>query len=77
MLYSFAIVWGLVIWGFIIAEVGLHTLPPTSFGRLIEAARWVGWVGDLIVVQWWLDRTRGRRIELPSSVHSLKQPIGS
>lgn len=77
MLYSFAVVWGLVIWGFIIAEVGLHTLPVTDFGRLIEAARWVGWVADLIVVQWWLDRTRGRDIELPSRAVSQKQPAGT
>lgn len=66
MLYSFAIVWGQVIWGFVIGmPFALGWIPYTGdFDHIVEAARWVGWVGNLVVVQWWLDRTRGRDLGL-------------
>lgn len=66
MLYSFAIVWGQVIWGFAIGmPFALGWIPFTGdFDHIVEAARWVGWVGNLVLVQWWLDRTRGRDLGL-------------
>jgi uncharacterized membrane protein YozB (DUF420 family) len=68
MLYSFAIVWGVVLEGFAIGQIGLHVLPQADFGRLIESVRWVPWVADLVVVQWWLNHTAGRPLDLPQSV---------
>lgn len=67
MLYSFAIMWGLVVWGFVIG-MGWFWLSPWTVDPtyVIEASRWVGWVGNLIAVQWWLERTRTRKVEGPA-----------
>ncbi|HEX4812616.1 MAG TPA: DUF2306 domain-containing protein [Nonomuraea sp.] len=65
MLYSFAIVMNNV-WGIVIVNVGLVNQVQILY--LIEAARWVGWVGNLMLVQWWLYHTADRPIELPVRV---------
>ncbi|WP_217364447.1 DUF2306 domain-containing protein [Streptomyces spongiicola] len=60
MLYSFAIVWGQTVWGFVIG-MALFSLPvAVDVTYVSEAARWVGWVGNLLLVHWWIERT-GRR----------------
>jgi hypothetical protein len=73
MLYSFAIMWGAVIWGFCIGT-GWFLLSPWATtvdpSYVIEAARWIGWVTNLIVMQWWLDRTRKRSVEGPARATS-------
>lgn len=65
MLYSFALVmnnvWG-VLWAQLTMRAGI------DLNQILEGARWIGWVGDLILVQWWLYRTSGRPLDLPSSV---------
>ncbi|MBC6450900.1 DUF2306 domain-containing protein [Actinokineospora xionganensis] len=64
MLYSIAIMWGQVIWGFMIGmPFVLGWIPgQINFALVIEAARWVGWTGNIVLLGWWLNRTRGRRI---------------
>jgi hypothetical protein len=62
MLYSFAIVMNNV-WGLAIVNAGLAIDPQMDITYLAESARWVGWVGNLALVQWWLYRTANRRIE--------------
>jgi hypothetical protein len=68
MLYSVAIVWGQVMWGFLIGK-GWFWWSPWQVNpvHIVEAARWLGWTTNLILVQWWLERTRGRPLELPRS----------
>ncbi|WP_020670831.1 DUF2306 domain-containing protein [Amycolatopsis nigrescens] len=63
MLYSFAIMWGLAFWGFVIGYA-LKYLSPVEIDNatVVEAARWVGWVGNLLVVHWWLERRAGRTV---------------
>lgn len=64
MTYSFAIVWGAVIWGFVIGWGWLLFSPWTvDFSYVSEAARWLGWVVNVIVAQWWLERTAGREVD--------------
>ncbi|GAA3071524.1 DUF2306 domain-containing protein [Streptosporangium carneum] len=60
MLYSFALVMNNV-WGIVIVNTGL-AVGDISINYLLEAARWVGWVVNLMLVQWWLYRTAGRRV---------------
>jgi uncharacterized membrane protein YozB (DUF420 family) len=64
MLYSFAVVMNNV-WGVIIVYTGMHVSAEIDFNYLIEAARWVGWVGNLMLVQWWLYRTARRPAPKP------------
>lgn len=65
MLYSFAIVWGETVWGLVIG-LTLFSLPVAiDVTYISEAARWVGWVGNLLLVHWWLERT-ARRGETPA-----------
>lgn len=67
MIYSFAIVWGQVIWGFVIGMSWLWWSPwseSVDFRYVAETARWVGWVSNLIVAQWWLERTARRPLEM-------------
>ncbi|GAA2409494.1 DUF2306 domain-containing protein [Streptomyces glaucosporus] len=57
MLYSFAIVWGQTVWGLVIG-LTLFRLPfAIDITYIAESARWVGWVGNLVLVHWWLERT--------------------
>ncbi|HVK26536.1 MAG TPA: DUF2306 domain-containing protein [Actinokineospora sp.] len=65
MLVSFAIMWGQIIWGFMIGvpfAFGWVGGPETDFNVVVEAARWVGWVANLVLLLWWFNRTSGRRI---------------
>jgi uncharacterized membrane protein YozB (DUF420 family) len=60
MLYSFAAVMNPVVGVYIFLtwkELGI-TL---DFVYLIEAARWLSWIGPLMIVQWWLYHTTKRR----------------
>jgi hypothetical protein len=77
MLYSFAIVWGQVIWGFLIGNAWFWWSPwaaTVNPDHVVEAARWVGWVVNLMAVQWWLERTAGRTLELPPGRVELPLP---
>jgi uncharacterized membrane protein len=58
MVYSFAIVLGNV-WGLIAKIVYVHN-PVVSPDYLFETARWVGWMANLVIAQWWLERTGWR-----------------
>jgi len=60
MLYSFAIVWGEVVFGFFLGLVLLSLPHPAPIAYVAEAARWVGFVGGLVVVHWYLERRDGR-----------------
>ena len=64
MLYSFALVMN-NIWGRGAAEIIFGFGIDMDFTYLGEGARWIGWVMDLILVQWFLYRTAGRPVEGP------------
>ncbi|GAA2076829.1 DUF2306 domain-containing protein [Actinomadura alba] len=64
MLYSFAIVMNNTVGTFIV-YVGLRLPDPIEVNYLLEAARWVGWVFNLILVQAWLNHTAKRPLLLP------------
>jgi hypothetical protein len=62
MLYSFGTLLSIV-WGVPIVRIGLaagNPANPVYVDYLIEASRWVGWVVDLLFIQWFLMRTEGR-----------------
>jgi hypothetical protein len=67
MLYSFAVMWGQVIWGFALGMSWIWFSPwvaEVDFNYIAETARWVGWVSNLLVVQWWLDKTAKRPLDM-------------
>lgn len=70
MLYSFAVatnnMWGAF---FLMAITWLKV--PLDLNYFAEGARWIPWVGNVFLVQWWLDRTAGHRIPAPE-VDSIK-----
>ncbi|SFW72529.1 DUF2306 domain-containing protein [Amycolatopsis australiensis] len=61
MLYSFAIAASNMggAYGLMVLELLGISVDPAYFG---EAARWIPWVGDLMLVQWWLHRTARRPV---------------
>ncbi|CRK59424.1 membrane protein, putative [Alloactinosynnema sp. L-07] len=61
MLYAFAMVMN-NFWGSIIITVGMSLPVVVDPNYYLEAARWVGWVVNLMVVQWWIYRTVGRPV---------------
>lgn len=66
MLYSFALVMN-NIWGVLIVNVGMSLPFDIGFTYYLEAARWVGWVTNLILVQWWLYHTAKRPLDVGSA----------
>jgi uncharacterized membrane protein len=66
MLYSFALVMN-NIWGVLIVNVLMRLPFEVGFTYMLEAARWIGWVVNLMLVQWWLYHTAGRPLDLGSS----------
>lgn len=61
MLYAFAMVMN-NIWGLLVV-LAAGMLPPTiDFNYYLETIRWIGWVINLGIVQWWLNRTAGRPV---------------
>ncbi|WP_248965392.1 DUF2306 domain-containing protein [Sphaerisporangium perillae] len=64
MLYSFAIIMN-NIWGVLIVNVLMRMPFEVGFTYMLEAARWTGWIFNLILVQWWLYHTEGRDVGLP------------
>ena len=64
MLYSFALVTN-NIWGVSIVWVLDHIWPNIQVSYLLEAARWIGWVVNLMLVQAWLYHTEHRPLDLP------------
>lgn len=60
MVYSFAIMWGYGVWVFVFAN--LLVLGGLDIPTSVEAARWLGWTGNLVIAHWWLERTAGRTI---------------
>jgi uncharacterized membrane protein YozB (DUF420 family) len=65
MLYSFALVMNNV-WGLTMARIIFGFEFDIDFVYLGEAARWVGWVVNLMLVQWFLYRTMDRPVEGPA-----------
>lgn len=71
MLYSFATLLS-IIWGTVIVKVGMAfpvKVDTVYLNYLIEASRWLGWVVDLVAVQWWLLRS-GQ----PTELYGRKSP---
>ncbi|WP_312866138.1 DUF2306 domain-containing protein [Streptomyces boluensis] len=64
MLYSFAfainIVWGRVF--FYVLEL-LGVTNQTIISQVVGTAPWLGWVINLFLVQWWLNRTADRKLK--------------
>ncbi|GLU48713.1 DUF2306 domain-containing protein [Nocardiopsis ansamitocini] len=60
MLYSFALTMG-ILWGLSGRIVLPIIWPAIDVNYIFEVARWGGWVLNLIIVQWWLDRTSPSR----------------
>lgn len=65
MIYSFAIVWGAVIWSFGFGLPLIRLAPDLNPVYIIEGARWIGWVANLVIAHWWLERTADRPLQLP------------
>lgn len=63
MMYSFAMT-ASVVWG----PFGGLFIPPEALSYLNEVARWAGWLVNLLIVKWWLDRTdrQAARLGLPT-----------
>lgn len=61
MVYSFAIMWGYGVWVFVLANAFYYALG-LNLETSMEAARWISWTGNLLIVHWWLERTAGRTI---------------
>lgn len=62
MLYSFALVMNNV-WGLTAAKIIIEGGINIDFTYLGEGARWVGWIVDLMLVQWFLYKTERRPVE--------------
>ncbi|MEU1287210.1 DUF2306 domain-containing protein [Kitasatospora sp. NPDC005856] len=64
MVYSFALALGTT-WGRLLAEAMLH-IPGFKIDImvLLELANWAGWVFNLLVAHWWLERTAPRAAQL-------------
>ncbi|VVJ20416.1 Uncharacterised protein [Amycolatopsis camponoti] len=60
MIYSFALLMNNV-WGPVIVKIGLPLGVDITY--LLESARWVGWVVNLMIAQWFLYWTASRRRE--------------
>nr|WP_042180164.1 DUF2306 domain-containing protein [Kibdelosporangium sp. MJ126-NF4]CEL14231.1 membrane protein, putative [Kibdelosporangium sp. MJ126-NF4]CTQ88599.1 membrane protein, putative [Kibdelosporangium sp. MJ126-NF4] len=58
MLYSFAILMNNV-WGVVLANI-LFAVPGLDMLYIFEAVRWVGFVVNMYLVQWWIYRTENR-----------------
>ncbi|OKK14332.1 hypothetical protein AMK16_30985 [Streptomyces sp. CB00455] len=61
MLYAFAMVMN-NLWGTTILMVVQTLRVQVDPNVFLEAARWTGWVANLLAVQWWLNRTAGRPV---------------
>ncbi|MFJ7524454.1 Predicted membrane protein (DUF2306) [Streptomyces sp. MnatMP-M77] len=64
MLYSFALATG-VLWGRAMVNVMTYAELNIDVGYLFEVARWLGWMINLMLVQWWLDRRPNRPAPAP------------
>lgn len=60
MLYSFAV--SASNWAFFVLLVTQMFEIPLDIAYYQEGARWIPWVGNLMLVQWWLYRTAGDRL---------------
>ncbi|MER7763282.1 DUF2306 domain-containing protein [Streptomyces sp. NPDC097619] len=61
MLYAFAMVMN-NFWGSSLVLIGTKLELSIDPNYYLEAARWIGWVINLMLVQWWLNRTAGRPV---------------
>lgn len=52
-------------------------LDPVALDQAVGAAAWLSWVVNLLVVEWWLHRTRNRRGTPAPAVGSGGRPEGS
>ncbi|KJK58367.1 DUF2306 domain-containing protein [Saccharothrix sp. ST-888] len=64
MVYSFALALG-TSWGRVVVELMPH-IPGFRIGimTLLEVANWAGWVLNLVIAHWWLERTGPRAAQL-------------
>lgn len=77
MVYSFAVMWGYGVWVFVIANA-LYYGADLSVETSMESARWLGWIGNLLIAHWWLERTAGRTIiGVPRRSAKLKVTAGA
>lgn len=76
MLYSFALVTN-NIWGVSIVWVLDHIWPTIQISYLLEAARWIGWVLNLMLVQAWLYHTEHRPLDLPRRRRTPSQAVAA
>lgn len=64
MTYSFAltmqIVWGRVMFKVLPHVPGVNLADPHTLTVVFETASWIGIVGNLLIAQWWLERTARR-----------------
>jgi hypothetical protein len=63
MLFSFALVAN-NFWGLAITEIGFRLHLAIDLTYYLEAARWIGWVVNLMLVQMWLDHTARRPLNI-------------
>ncbi|MEU0878078.1 DUF2306 domain-containing protein [Lentzea sp. NPDC005914] len=61
MVYSFAIMWGYGVWVFVFANAFYYVVGLDE-ATSMEAARWGGWISNLVIAHWWMERTAGRTI---------------
>ncbi|WP_329087313.1 MULTISPECIES: DUF2306 domain-containing protein [unclassified Streptosporangium] len=68
MIYSFAILWGTPVWGFFIGMGWIWWSPwvaQIDFNYILEGVSWGGWIINLFIVQWWIEKTSGQPLKLP------------
>ncbi|GII88748.1 hypothetical protein Ssi03_67380 [Sphaerisporangium siamense] len=68
MIYSFAVVWGGPVWAFFVGMSWLWWSPwaeQVDFDHVLDTISWAGWIINLIIAQWWIEHTSGRRLTLP------------
>ncbi|MDH6124885.1 DUF2306 domain-containing protein [Kitasatospora sp. GP82] len=64
MIYSFALALG-TSWGRVVAELMPH-IPGLRIGIMtfLDLANWAGWVLNLVIAHWWIERTGPRAAQL-------------
>ncbi|WP_228471091.1 DUF2306 domain-containing protein, partial [Streptomyces alkaliphilus] len=61
MLYAFAMVMN-NLWGSLVILIGTALALQIDANYYLETIRWIGWVINLMLVQWWLNRTADRPV---------------
>ncbi|HEU4421855.1 MAG TPA: DUF2306 domain-containing protein [Pilimelia sp.] len=71
MIYSFALTMA-ILWTRPFA-VAAFTIPGFDMKWFVENVGWIPWVVNLLIAQWWLNRTARRPIELPASARNAAE----